>query len=128
MKLLSSIHRLFGAEKRAEFTDSNGVRVKAIHCGFEGEWSAHNIEIHLSYSIRDGVNVNIKRLAPWRVLLEYSDGSAVINNEKPKYAQMLAELNALRENAPHLSEREAFQRLEEIVLAHSAVFLNAQPN
>ena len=56
--------------------------------------------ITFEYSIRDGISVQIKRLDPWKILLDYTNGSFYIyDDNKMKYKNLLKNLNDMsREN------------------------------
>ncbi len=98
----------------------DSYQVIPIYLGYKGELRTGNLRLELSYSARDGIFVNIKSLAPWKVFFEYADGSCVINDESAQYSDLLASLNQLRKSEKEWSDLEVYKRLEEIVLTDFA--------
>ena len=98
----------------------DSYQVIPIYLGYKGELRTDNLRLELSYSARDGIFVNIKSLAPWKVFFEYADGNCMINDEAAQYSDLLASLNQLRENEKEQDDLEVYKRLEEIVLTNFA--------
>jgi len=94
----------------------DSYQVSPIYLGYKGELRAGSLRLELSYSARDGIFVNIKSLAPWKVFFEYADGGCMINDEAAQYSNLLASLNQLRESEKEWNALEVYKRLEEIVL------------
>lgn len=90
--------------------------VKEISLGYSGELHAGSLEICFSYSVRDGVFVNIKTVSKWRILFEFCDGNSLINDDREKYTNLLAKLKRLREIQGELDYREAYEQLQQIVI------------
>ncbi len=76
----------------------DSYQVSPIYLGYKGELRAGSLRLELAFSARDGIFVNIKSLAPWKVFFEYADGSCMINDEAAQYSNLLASLNQLRES------------------------------
>ena len=86
-----------------------GVKAKVILA--EGEY-----EISSSYSVRDGVLVNIKRNKPYKILYDYIDGVSLVLDEKDRgYAELTEKLNLLKEESGKYFHLDAYDRLEEEV-------------
>lgn len=98
----------------------DSYQVSPIYLGYKGELRAGSLRLELSYSARDGIFVNIKSLAPWKVFFEYADGGCMINDEAAQYSNLLASLNHLRESEKEWNALEVYKRLEEIVLTDFA--------
>lgn len=94
----------------------DSYQVSPIYLGYKGELRVGSLRLELSYSARDGIFVNIKSLAPWKVFFEYADGGCMINDEAAQYSNLLASLNQLRESEKEWNALEVYKRLEEIVL------------
>lgn len=94
----------------------DSYQVSPIYLGYKGELRVGSLRLELSYSARDGIFVNIKSLAPWKVFFEYADGGCMINDEAAQYSNLLASPNQLRESEKEWNALEVYKRLEEIVL------------
>lgn len=96
-------------------------QVKEIHLGFEGnlEEIRGNLQIVLSYTVRDGIFLNIKRTKPWQVLFEYSDGAHFTNcTSADEFAQMIRSLESLRQRNHQDHDCDIYAQLERIVLEY----------
>ena len=93
---------------------------KKIYLGYSGELRSGSLEIQFSSSVREGILVNIKTVSKWRILFDYCDGNCLINDDKAKYADLLAKLNQLRESKDKLDDREVYKRLQKIIIDHLA--------
>lgn len=93
--------------------------VKPVSLGFKGRLRASNLDLQFSYSIRDGIFVNIKSVSPWKVLFEYADGSCLMNSTAQRYSELLAALKQLQETESKLDYPEVYTRLERIIWEHS---------
>lgn len=127
-KLLKIIKTRFGCTDNAEnnagyaFAKSGfHYQVKKTHLGFEGTLDSvdGNIRIILSYTVRDGIFVNIKTLNPWQVLFEYTDGAyfstTLDSNEFDGIIEALKDLQTLT----HRSNcHEVYLQMEKIVSAY----------
>lgn len=98
----------------------DSYQVSPIYLGYKGELRAGSLRLELAFSARDGIFVNIKSLAPWKVFFEYADGSCMINDESAQYSNLLASLNQLRESEKEWNALEVYKRLEKIVLTDFA--------
>ena len=68
--------------------------------------------ITFEYSIRDGILIQIKRLDPWKILLDYANGSFYIyDDNKTKYKNLL-------ENLDRASIVDNYDELEEIIFLY----------
>ena len=97
-------------------------REKKIYLGYSGELRSGSLEIQFSSSVRDGILVNIKTVSKWKILFDYCDGNYLINDDKAKYADLLAKLNQLRESKDKLDDREIYNRLQKIVIDHLSTY------
>lgn len=112
------------AEKNAEYTFEKigfHYQVKEVYLGFEGSLDSidGNMRIILSYTVRDGVFLNIKTLNPWKVLFEYADGAyfstGANSNEFDGIVEALQNLQSANDTA---NEHEVYVQMEKIVLAY----------
>lgn len=97
-------------------------REKKIYLGYSGELRSGSLEIQFSSSVRDGILVNIKTVSKWKILFDYCDGNYLINDDKAKYADLLAKLNQLCEAKDELDDREVYMRLQKIVIDHLSTY------
>ena len=93
-------------------------REKKIYLGYSGELDSGSLEIQFSYSVRDGILVNIKTELKWKILFDYCDGSYLVNDDKAKYEDLLVKLNRLREVKEELDDRAVYKQLQRIVIEH----------
>ena len=98
----------------------DSYQVSPIYLGYKGELRAGSLRLELAFSARDGIFVNIKSLAPWKVFFEYADGIYMINDKAERYSDLLASLNQLRESEKERNDLEVYKRLEKIVLTDFA--------
>lgn len=94
-------------------------QVKETYLGFEGilDEIRGKLQIILSYTVRDGIFVNMKRTEPWQVLFEYSDG-AYFTNCTNEFAHMIQSLENLRQRNCQEDNCDTYAQLEMIVLAY----------
>lgn len=124
-KLLKIIQTWFGC------TDNNAqhafmklgfnYHLKETHLGFEGNLDAvnANIKIVLSYTVRDGIFVNIKVLNPWKVLFEYVDGAYFVNDQNAeRFDKIIKSLKDLQTQNDQGNYRRIYAQMETIVLKH----------
>ena len=75
-----------------------------------------NFEVRISYSVRDGVFVKIKRNKPYKILYDYLDGvSLVLDEEDRGYAQLTENLNNLKDGSGKHFHLDVYDRLEKEV-------------
>lgn len=68
--------------------------------------------ITFEYSIRDGILIQIKRLDPWKILMDYANGSFYIyDDNKTKYKNLL-------ENLDRASIVDNYDELEEMIFLY----------
>ena len=74
------------------------------------------IELHFSFSVKDGVLVQIKGNQPLRILFDYVDGSYYVNDSGNIYYNRLIEsLSAIKNDTSIHDHFEMFAKLEEIM-------------
>lgn len=127
-KLLKTIQIWFGCTNRANrdaqlaFKKTGfAYQIKETNLGFEGSLDeiGGNIKIVLSYTVRDGMFVNIKVLNPWKIIFEYSDGAYFVNDPNVKrYDKLIKALKNLQASKDKGNYCRIYAQLELIVLEH----------
>jgi|GEM_PF-1650484 len=83
------------------------------------------LALHMSYSVRDGICVKLKRNRPYRVLFDYVDGAYYTNDDSDRgYAHLVEQLSALKEQTKGRHYETVYQNLEEIMFEFVADFCN----
>lgn len=73
-------------------------------------------EVVMSYSVRDGILVNIKRSEPYRVLFDYVDGTYLVNDDEGReYDQLVESLLCLKDEAGKHHHSVVYEKLEAIL-------------
>ena len=79
-------------------------------------FAENEIEVLMSYSVRDGVLVKIKRNKPYRILFDYIDGTYFVNDEREHgYAQLVESLNFIKKESSNNHHMKMYDSVEEIV-------------
>ena len=75
-----------------------------------------NLVLLLSYSVRDGIIINIKKIRPYQILFDYIDGAYYINDDSNRgYAHLVERLSDLSKQATKYHHLEIFRKLEQIM-------------
>lgn len=88
------------------------------YLGAEGKVTCleKSTEIHMSFSVRDGILVKIKRIQPYHVLFDYVDGAYYTNNETTaEYKQLVNAFSMLKEKSKNYDYLEIYEELEQII-------------
>lgn len=86
-----------------------------IYLGTEAKviFAEGQFETRISYSVRDGILVKIKRNNPYKILYEYIDGRALVLDEKKRgYAELTEKLNILKVGCEKRLHLEVYNELE----------------
>lgn len=127
-KLLKTITTWFGctddAKGNTKYTFAKlgfHYQVKKAHLGFEGTLDSvdKNTRIVLSYTVHDGIFVNIKTLNPWQVLFEYADGGYFSTvSHSNELDRIIEALKNLQSQNYQLSYHEIYSQIERIILTY----------
>ena len=101
---------------RLQGRDSAGISYCYKNMGLDefGSVEILNLKerITFEYSIRDGILIQIKRLDPWEILLDYANGSVYIyDDDKLKYKNLL-------ENLDRASIVNSYDELEKMIFLY----------
>lgn len=97
------------------------------YLGAKGIVNIHpqDLALHMSYSVRDGICVKLKRNRPYRVLFDYVDGTYYINDDSDRgYFHLVEQLSALKEQTKTCHYETVYQNLEEIMFGFVVDFCN----
>ena len=87
-----------------------------------------NLVLLMSYSVRDGILINIKQNCPHQVLFDYVDGAYFINDDSSRrYDQLVESLSTLKNQATHHHHTETFEKLEAIMFEFTDKYLGITP-
>ena len=80
-----------------------------------------NLIVHIEYTHRDGIMANLKKLKPWKVLFNYSDGGYYINIEQDNelyqvFFTYINELEKLRQKIQGVHKLDVFAEIEKLTL------------
>ena len=77
---------------------------------------SQNIVLTMSYSLRDGILVNIKKNCPYRVVFDYVDGSYYVNdNRDGGYGHLAELLLTLGNQTSGNHHMKIYKKLEELM-------------
>ena len=94
---------------------------KDLYLGKEGKLASQdgNITLYWSYTVRDGLFFQAKRMKPFAILFELFDGSYYINDNRNDICKVFdsfrMELDKLRDELLNGNDDNAFIRLEGII-------------
>jgi hypothetical protein len=133
MKIWSPCTKMFGrqtSKRESMFTNMGGFQCQysysQMYLGAKSKviFAENQTEVLMSYSIKDGVLVKIKRNKPYRVLFEYIDGSYVVNDEIERgYAQLVETLNSIKNESSNNHHLKVYDSVEEIMYRFLEKFL-----
>lgn len=84
-----------------------------------------DLVLFMSYSVRDGILVNIKKKRPHRILFDYVDGNYYINDDSSKGYDHLAELlSALKNQIKCHHYTAVYKNLEDIMFKFITNYYN----
>lgn len=88
-----------------------------VYLGAKGIVNFHSQDIVLmmSYSVRDGILIKIKKNLPYKILFDYVDGAYYVNDDRQQYNHLLKLLSALKEQASDRHYIEIYKDLEELM-------------
>ena len=79
----------------------------------------------MSYSVRDGILVNIKKNRPYQVLFDYVDGAYYINDDSHReYDRLVELLSALKNQTKDHHHMVVYKNLEAILFKFLANYYN----
>lgn len=72
--------------------------------------------LSMSFSVRDGILINIKKNHPYQVLFDYVDGAYYINDDSiVDYIRLVELLSKLKAQTKNLHHAEIFEKLEALM-------------
>ena len=75
-----------------------------------------NIILQVSYSVRDGILITIKKADPYRILFDYVDGAYYTNDDSEReYNHLIERLSILNSQAKKLHYMIIFNKLETLL-------------
>jgi hypothetical protein len=78
--------------------------------------------VDMSYSVRDGILVKIKRSEPYRVLFDYIDGTYIVNDDgNREYDQLVNALQCMKEEAGKYQHLSVYEKLETVMYKFLAI-------
>ena len=125
MRIWSLCTKMFQKHKKMReslFAKSDGFQCEysysEVYLGAKSKvtLAEEGIEVSMSYSVRDGILVKIKRNKPYSVLFDYIDGAYLINDEKDRgYVWLVESLNALKNGSDKCHSLKTHDNVEKIV-------------
>lgn len=91
---------------------------ESLYLGAKGTAKFHsqNLFLQMSYSVRDGILINIKNNKPYKVLFDYIDGRYLINDyNDEEYKSLVESLVVLNEKTEKQDYVQFYDELEKIV-------------
>lgn len=89
-----------------------------VYLGAKGKVTCldKKIEFFMSFSVRDGILVKIRKKQPYRVLFHYVDGAYYTNDEANiMYEQLINAFSMLKNEAKYYHHMEVYEKLEAII-------------
>ena len=84
-----------------------------------------DLVLSMSYSVRDGILVNIKKNRPYQVLFDYVDGAYYINDDsRGGYDHLVECLSALKNQIKSHHYMVVYENLEAIMFRFVANYYN----
>ena len=79
-------------------------------------FQSEGLVLSISYSVRDGILINIKQLHPYRILFDYVDGAYYINDDRTvSYHHLIEDLSRVKDQIKSLHYTEIFEKIERIM-------------
>lgn len=98
--------------------DNSDYSYSEVYLGAKGIVNIYpqDLVLLMSYSVRDGILINIKKNHPYQVLFDYVDGAYYINDDSNRgYAHLVELLSALKNRTRNHQYTEIYENLEAIV-------------
>ena len=97
-----------------------------VYLGAKGILNIYSQDLVLvmSYSVRDGILVNIKKKHPYRVLFDYVDGAYYINDDSNKTYDHLVELLSVLKKQVVNHYMDIYEKLESIMFEFITNYCN----
>lgn len=108
--------------KASPFLDLNQSKYQysysEVYLGAEGKVTCldKKIEVFMSFSVRDGIWVKIRKKQPYQVLFNYADGAYYTNDETNiEYEQLINAFSILKNETKDYHYMEVYEKLEAII-------------
>ena len=78
--------------------------------------NSHDLVLQMSYSVKDGILINIKKKRPHRLLFDYVDGAYYINDDSNReYDHLVELLSVLKKQRRNSNYTVIYEKLEAIM-------------
>ena len=107
--------------------DNSSYSYSQVYLGVKGIVNIYSqdLVLSMSYSVRDGILVNIKKNRPYKVLFDYVDGSCYINDDSHKgYDHLVELLSTLKNQIKNRHHTSVYENLEVIMFNFIANYYN----
>lgn len=107
--------------------DNSDYSYSQVYLGAKGIVNIYpqDLVLSMSYSVRDGILVNIKRKRPYQVLFDYVDGAYYINDDSQRgYDHLVELLSALKNQIKSHHHTVVYENLEAIMFNFIANYYN----
>ena len=107
--------------------DNSSYSYSQVYLGAKGIVNIYpqDLVLSMSYSVRDGILVNIKKNRPYQVLFDYVDGAYYINDDsRGGYDHLVERLSALKNQIKSHHYMVVYENLEAIMFRFVANYYN----